>query len=94
VYAGTKAAVEAFTRVWAAELGSRNITVNSALPGVVETERLLQALTAEQQEMFVKMTPLARMGQTDDIADIVAFLCSDDARWLTAQNIPAAGGLG
>ncbi len=94
VYAGTKAAVEAFTRVWAAELGSRNITVNSVLPGIVETERLQEALTTEQWEMFVQMTPLARIGQPDDIADVVAFLCSDDARWLTAQNIPTAGGLG
>ncbi len=94
MYAGTKAAVEAFTRVWAAELGGRNITVNSVLPGTVETERLQEALTPEMREMFVKMTPLVRIGQPEDIADVVAFLCSDDGRWLTAQNIPTAGGLG
>ncbi len=53
----------------AAELGSRNITVNSVLPGTVETERQ-EVLTPEQREMFVQMTPLTRIGQPDDIADV------------------------
>lgn len=94
VYAGTKGAIEAFTRVWAAELGPRAITVNSVSPGTVETERLQAALTPEMRQSFVQMTPLSRIGQPEDIADVVAFLCSDDARWITAQNILASGGLG
>lgn len=94
VYAGTKGAVEAFTRVWAAELGSRGITVNSVSPGTVETDRLKEQLSPEMREKFVEMTPLARMGQPEDIADIVVFLCSDEGRWLTAQNLLASGGLG
>lgn len=94
VYAGTKGAIEAFTRVWAAELGSRGITVNSVSPGTVVTERTHAQLSPETREMFVKMTPLARIGQPDDIADVVVFLCSAESRWLTAQNLLASGGLG
>ena len=74
VYAGTKAAIEAFTRVWAAELGPRGITVNSVSPGVIETERLQQQLSPELREKFTHETPLARIGQPEDIADIVLFL--------------------
>jgi 3-oxoacyl-[acyl-carrier protein] reductase len=94
VYAGTKGAVEAFTRVWAAELGGRGITVNSVSPGTVETERMKNNLSPEARAAFVKTTPLARVGQPDDIADVVVFLCSDQGRWLTAQNLIASGGLG
>ncbi len=94
VYAGTKGAVEAFTRVWAAELGARGITVNSVSPGTVETERLQAQLTPEMRQSFIEKTPLARIGQPEDIADIVAFLCSEDGRWLTAQNLLASGGMG
>lgn len=94
VYAGTKGAIEAFTRVWAAELGSRGITVNSVLPGTVETDRLKEQLSPEMRETFVKMTPLARIGQPDDIADVVVFLCSEEGPWLTAQNLIASGGFG
>lgn len=93
VYAGTKGAIEAFTRVWAAELGNRGITVNSVSPGAVETERLKQNLSPEAREVFAKTTPLARIGQPEDIADIVIFLCSEEGRWLTAQNLLASGGL-
>ena len=94
VYAGTKGAVEAFTRVWAAELGGRGITVNSVSPGMVDTERTQEQLSSERRAALVQMTPLARIGQPEDIADIVAFLCSDEGRWLTAQNLLASGGLG
>lgn len=94
IYAGTKGAVEAFTRVWAAEPGSRGITVNSVSPGAVETDRLKEQLSSEMRETFVKTTPLARIGQPEDIADVVVFLCSDEGRWLTAQNLIASGGLG
>lgn len=94
VYAGTKGAIEAFTRVWAAELGGRGITVNSVSPGIVETDRLRAQLSSEMRESFIGQTPLARIGQPEDIADAVVFLCSDEGRWMTAQNLVAAGGLG
>lgn len=94
VYAGTKAAIEAFTRNWAAELGSRGITVNCVSPGAVETERLKENFTPEMREMFIKMTPLRRIAEPEDIADVVVFLCSEEGRWLTAQNLIASGGLG
>lgn len=94
VYAGTKGAVEAFTRVWAAELGSRGITVNSVSPGAVETERTREQLSPEARESLIKMTPLGRVAEPDDIAVIVAFLCGEGGRWLTAQNLLASGGLG
>jgi len=94
VYAGTKGAIEAFTRVWAAELGGRAITVNSVSPGMVETERTMALQSPEARLGMTQMTPLARIGQPDDIAGVVVFLCSDEGRWLTAQNLLASGGLG
>ena len=94
VYAGTKGAIEAFTRVWAAELGSRGITVNSVSPGMVETERFKQTISPEAREDFIKKTPLARVGQPEDIADVVIFLCSEEGRWITAQSLIASGGFG
>jgi 3-oxoacyl-[acyl-carrier protein] reductase len=94
VYAGTKAAVEAFTRCWAAELGPRGITVNTVSPGMTETDLLMQVTPPEVLENHVAQTPLGRLGQPADIADAVALLCSDDARWLTAQNVLANGGVG
>ncbi len=94
VYAGSKAAIEAFTRVWAAELGGRGITVNSVSPGLVDTERLRRIMPPEVQKSFLGATPLARLGQPDDIANVVFFLCSTEGGWMTAQNLTASGGLG
>ena len=94
VYSATKAAVDSFTRTLAAELGPRKILVNSVLPGPVETEGT-QAMAGwdQLQEQFVSRTPLGRVGQPRDIANVVSFLASDDAGWITGQVIPVAGGL-
>lgn len=92
VYAGTKAAVEAFTRCWAAELGSRGITVNTVSPGMTETDLMAEVTTPSVLQEIVKQTPLGRLGKPDDIAGVVAFLCTDEARWMTAQNLLANGG--
>lgn len=92
VYSGSKAAIEAFTRCWAAELGPRGITVNTVSAGMTETDLLAEVTTPEVLEAMVRQTPLGRLGQPADIADVVAFLCSEDARWLTAQNLLANGG--
>jgi 3-oxoacyl-[acyl-carrier protein] reductase len=94
VYSATKSAVEAFTRSWAAELGPRGITVNTVSPGMTETDLLLEVTSPEELQRFAAETPLGRLGQPTDIAEVVAFLCSDQARWITANNLLANGGVG
>lgn len=94
VYAASKAAVEAFTRSWAAELGPRGITVNTVSPGMTQTDLLSSVTTPDVLDNMVSQTPLGRLGQPEDIADVVAFLCSQDARWITANNLLANGGVG
>ncbi|MBB3860939.1 3-oxoacyl-[acyl-carrier protein] reductase [Novosphingobium hassiacum] len=92
IYAGTKAAVEAFTRIWAAELASRRITVNAVLPGITDTDLLRGSLTPEMARQIGESVPLGRMGTPKDMAGIVAFLASEDGGWITGQNLVAAGG--
>jgi 3-oxoacyl-[acyl-carrier protein] reductase len=94
VYTGSKAAIEGFTKSWAAELGPRQITVNVVSPGMTKTDLLLDSTPPEVLESMETQTPLGRLGEPQDIADVVAFLCSGDARWLTAQNLLANGGVG
>jgi 3-oxoacyl-[acyl-carrier protein] reductase len=93
VYAASKAALEAFTRCHAAELGPRGITVNTVAPGLVATDMLNQSLPAEVQQAMVKNTALGRLGQPEDIAEVVAFLASDEGRWITGQVLAVHGGL-
>jgi 3-oxoacyl-[acyl-carrier protein] reductase len=93
VYAGTKAALETITRSLAAELGSRQITVNAVGPGVVSTDMLDRMISPEWQQSLIDDTPLGRLGMPEDIADVVAFLVSNDARWITGEIIAATGGL-
>ena len=95
VYTGTKGAVDAITGVLSRELGPRGIRVNAVNPGMVITEGVKTAgFEGSDLEAFaVSQTPLGRVGQVDDIAPIVAFLASDDARWLTGELIIASGGM-
>jgi 3-oxoacyl-[acyl-carrier protein] reductase len=94
VYSATKAAVDSFTRTRAAELGPKKILVNSVLPGPVETEGTQSMPGWEEfQAQLVPQTPLGRVGQPRDIANVVSFLASDEAGWITGQIIPVAGGL-
>jgi 3-oxoacyl-[acyl-carrier protein] reductase len=93
LYAATKAAVEQFTLVAARELSIRKITVNTVSPGPVETEMMSASQTPQMLDMATAMTPLRRLGQPEDVADVVAYLLGPEARWLTGQNIRAAGGL-
>jgi 3-oxoacyl-[acyl-carrier protein] reductase len=92
VYAASKAAVDHLVRVLANEVGARGITVNSVLPGAVLTPALLNAGQAIIDAEIAK-TPLGRVGQPEDIADIVRFLVSEQARWITGQTIGAGGGM-
>jgi 3-oxoacyl-[acyl-carrier protein] reductase len=94
LYAGSKAAVELFTQVAAKELGPRGITVNAVSPGATDTDLLRANNNAAALETAAAMTPLRRLGQPEDVADVVAFLVGRDGRWVTGQNIVASGGLG
>jgi 3-oxoacyl-[acyl-carrier protein] reductase len=94
IYAATKNAVDAITRVLAKELGPRNIRVNSINPGVIDTEGARAMESYEQVANAIKaLTPLGRTGMPEDIGLIAAFLASDEARWLTGEIIFGSGGL-
>jgi 3-oxoacyl-[acyl-carrier protein] reductase len=96
LYSSTKAALDAFTIALSKELGARNIRINSILPGATETEGATSAgVTAgsEYEKMFIEKTPLGRRGQPEDIAKAVVFLASDDAAWITGEQISVSGGM-
>lgn len=93
IYAASKAAGEELVRVLAKELGHRGITANCVLPGAIRTEALAAARSTSLTEQIIEMTPLGRIGEPADIADIVAFLASEAARWITGETLHAGGGL-
>lgn len=93
VYAATKAAVETLTHILAKELGPRGITVNAVAPGPVETELFLSDKTEEQVNAIRKLNPFGRLGRPEDIAEVVAWLASEEARWVSGQVIRANGGM-
>jgi 3-oxoacyl-[acyl-carrier protein] reductase len=95
VYTGTKGALDAITGVLAKELGPRKIRVNSLNPGMVETEGTHSGgyIGSDLERALVAQTPLGRIGQPDDIADVAVFLASNDSRWLTGELLLAGGGL-
>jgi 3-oxoacyl-[acyl-carrier protein] reductase len=92
-YLASKAAVEALTRVWSHDLGGRGITVNAVGPGATVSDMMAQGLNEEAQKIFISKTALGRLGQPNDIADVVAFFASDDSRWITGKSIDCEGGL-
>ncbi|MDA3646288.1 SDR family oxidoreductase [Saccharopolyspora indica] len=92
LYGAAKAAVDQLVRVLAGELGPRGITVNSVRPGATRTDALLELQPEETLRRMAAETPLGRIGEPADIADLTAFLVSDDARWITGQVINASGG--
>jgi len=96
MYSATKAALDAITVSLSKELGAKNIRVNSILPGATETEGAHSAgvtTGSEAETMFVAHTPLGRRGQPADIAKAVVFLASDDAAWITGEQISVSGGM-
>ena len=96
VYAGTKGAVDTITGVLSKDLGARKIRVNAINPGLIVTEGTAAAgytgETSEFEKMVIATTPLGRLGQTDDVADVAVFLASDEARWVNGSTLDVAGG--
>ena len=92
-YVASKGAIEQITHVLAKELGPRRITVNCVAPGTKDTELLGRDRTLEQNQQYAQMAALGRLGQPEDIADVVAMLASDDAHQVTGQTLRANGGL-
>ncbi len=90
-YVGSKAALEQFAYALAKELGTRQITVNVVSAGVTQTDGLVAPV--EMVQGLIAATPLGRLGQPADIAEVVSFVASEKGRWLTGQNIRATGGL-
>ena len=91
-YTSTKGALETLVKNWAAILGPQGIRVNAVAPGVIDTDMSNFAKTEAGREVTLGMQALKRIGKPDDVADVVAFLASDKARWITGASIPVDGG--
>jgi 3-oxoacyl-[acyl-carrier protein] reductase len=92
-YVATKAAVEQLTRVFSKEIGSKGINVNSVSPGPTNTELFTNGKPQEVIDRLASLSAFNRLGEPDDIAKVVVFLASDNAKWITAQNIGVNGGM-
>ena len=91
-YAATKAGIEGFTRSLAKEIGSRGITVNAVAPGFIETD-MTDALPEEQKLALLGQVPLGRLGKPEEIANVVAFLASDQGSYITGETLHVNGGM-
>lgn len=93
-YAGSKAAVNAFTRIWGLELAETGITVNGVAPGPIETEMFRRTTPAgsEAERDFLALIPMQRLGKPEEIAATIAFLLSDEAGFITGQTFYVDGG--
>jgi 3-oxoacyl-[acyl-carrier protein] reductase len=91
-YAATKGALETLVKNWAAILGPQGIRVNAVAPGVIDTDMSAFTKTEAGREVALGMQALKRIGKPEDVADVVAFLASDAARWITGASIPVDGG--
>jgi 3-oxoacyl-[acyl-carrier protein] reductase len=91
-YASTKGALETLVRNWAAILGPSGIRVNAVAPGIIDTDMSNFTKTEAGREVALGMQALKRLGKPEDVADVVAFVASDAARWITGASIPVDGG--
>src|ERR1700723_2301085 len=91
-YASTKGALETLVKNWAAILGPQGIRVNAVAPGVIDTDMSNFSKTEAGREVLLGMQALKRIGKPEDVADVVAFLASDSARWIPGASIPVDGG--
>jgi 3-oxoacyl-[acyl-carrier protein] reductase len=89
LYLGSKGAIEQFARSLSLELGPRNVTVNVLSPGFTDTDMLPE----QYREYGASLSPFNRVGAPEDVADVATFLASDEARWVTGQNVQAGGGV-
>ena len=91
-YASTKGALETLVKNWAAILGPQGIRVNAIAPGVIDTDMSNFTKTDAGREAALGMQALKRVGKPEDVADVVAFLASDAARWITGDTLRVDGG--
>ena len=91
-YASTKGALETLVKNWAAILGPQGIRVNAVAPGVIDTDMSNFTKTEAGREFVLGIQALKRIGRPEDVADVVAFLASNAARWITGASIPVDGG--
>jgi 3-oxoacyl-[acyl-carrier protein] reductase len=91
-YASTKGALETLVKNWAAILGPSGVRVNAIAPGVIDTDMSNFTKTEAGREAALAMQALKRLGKPEDVADVVAFVVSDAARWITGATIPVDGG--
>ena len=89
---GAKAAIIGMTKTVAKELGARNVTVNAVAPGFIKTP-MTDALTEEQRNKMLELVAMKRYGEPEEVANVISFLCSDDASYVTGQTIEISGGL-
>lgn len=92
LYAGSKGAVEQFTRQLAKELGNKKKTINAVAPGPINTELFTVGKTPEQIQGLANMNAFRRLGETKDIAGVILFLASEESQWVTGQTIRVNGG--
>jgi len=91
-YSATKGAIDTLVKHFAALLGPRGIRVNAVAPGVIDTDMSKFARSEEGREYTLGMQALQRIGKPDDVADVVTFVASDAARWITGETLEASGG--